>query len=317
MIYINSKKYQIQNELGKGGNGKVFKAHNEEENKDYAIKKISIKDLNEDDKIIIENEAEILSKMESDYIVKYHGSSKDNETFYILMEFCEGSDLKKFIMDYKDKHLLIGENIIYNIVLEICLGIKEIHKKNLIHRDMKPENIFITKDHKIKIGDFGVSRQLDNTNRYTYSVIGTGKYMAPEVIKAEKYNSKVDIWGLGCIIYELLTLNICFDGPGLSYVSQIIDGKHGKINTNKYNPKWQVLIDKLLSKNYKERPDIDSICNFIEKELNPKIRILETLTNEEFHKLNSENKNNISYITSKKNKFYFHIFIFSISNGIF
>ena len=149
---------------------------------------------------------------------------------------------------------------------------------------MKPENIFITKNHKIKIGDFGISRQLDISNKYTYSQVGTAKYMAPEVIKAEKYNNKVDIWGLGCIIYELLTLNICFDGPGLSFIHKITDGKHGKIDTNKYNSKWQELIDKLLSKNYKERPDIDWIYNFIKKELNTKIKIIENLTMKSFIK---------------------------------
>ena len=106
------------------------------------------------------------------------------------MEFCESLDLKKFIAENKT---LIDENIVYNIVLEICLGIKEIHKRNIIHRDLKPENIFIDKNHHIKIGDFGISRQLSNTTKYTYSSIGTTNYMAPEVINGDKYNTKVDM----------------------------------------------------------------------------------------------------------------------------
>lgn len=312
MISINSKEYIIGEELGKGGNGQVFLALDEKENK-YAIKKISIKGLNEDQINSIENEAKILSNIgdTNNHIVKFYGSCINNDDFYILMEFCEGLDLNKFI---KEKNTLIDETLVYNIVLEICLGIKELHKRNIIHRDLKPENIFIDKNHHIKIGDFGISRQLTST-KYTYSVIGTNFYMAPEIINAVQYNTKVDIWSFGCIIYELLTLKVCFEGKGLSFVNKITSGKHGKIDTNKYKPKWQELIDSLLKLNYKERPDIESIYNFILKELNPKIKIIENLTNEEFHKINNEG-NNISYITSKK-KYIILNLIYSISNGLF
>ena len=266
-ISINSKEYKIGKELGKGGNGQVFHAFNEEENKDYAIKKILIKGLSEEDKNTIENEAKILSNIcdSNNYIVKYYGSSQDNDAFYILMEFCEGLDLKKFIMEYKT---FIDEKIVYNIVLEICLGIKELHKRNIIHRDLKPENIFIDKNNNIKIGDFGISRQLSNTTKYTYTSIGTTNYMAPEVINGEKYNTKVDIWDFGCIIYELLTRKMCFEGKGLSCIPKIISGKHGKIDINKYNPEWQKLIDILLKINSNERPDIESVYNFIINNLN-------------------------------------------------
>ncbi len=191
-ISINSKEFQILEKLGKGGNGQVFRAYNKEENKDYAIKTILIEDLNEEDKNFIENEAKILSNFtDSDnHIVKYYGANKDNESFYILMEFCESLDLKKFISESKS---LIDENIVYQIVNEICLGIRELHKRNIIHRDLKPENIFIDKNNNIKIGDFGISRQLSNTKKYSKSSIGTLNYMAPEVIKGEDYNTKVDI----------------------------------------------------------------------------------------------------------------------------
>ena len=251
-ISINSKEFQILEKLGKGGNGQVFLAYNKEENKNYAIKAILIKDLDEEDKIFIENEAKILSNFTdaNNHIVKYYGATKDNESFYILMEFCESLDLKKFIRESKS---LIDENIAYKIVNEICLGIREIHKRNIIHRDLKPENIFIDKNNDIKIGDFGISRQLSNTKKYSKSSIGTLNYMAPEVVKGEDYNTKVDIWDFGCIIYELLTLKICFEGKDLSSIPKILSGKHGTIDINKYNPKWQDLINLLLKMDYKRK----------------------------------------------------------------
>ena len=88
--------------------------------------------------------------------------------------------------------------------------------------------------------------------------------MAPEVIKGESYNKKVDIWAFGCIIYELFTLKVCFESKSLlGYVDNIIYKPHGKINMEKYNSKWQELIDLLLRKNYHERPDIDKIYELI------------------------------------------------------
>ena len=182
------------------------------------------------------------------------------------MEYCE-TDLKKFIDNHKNKKEFIDEKIIYNFVLELCLGIKEIHKHNLIHRDLKPENIFI-KDNKIKIGDFGISKQLQISEKYAFSAVGTNFYMAPEIIKGEKYNTKIDIWGLGCIIYELLTLKTCFKSESLfGFVNKILNEKHGNIDINKFNKKWQSLIDLLLKKNYKERPNIDEVYNYLKNNI--------------------------------------------------
>ena len=263
-LNINGQEYLIISELGKGGNGQVFKVQNKKDKKYYAMKKISIEYLNEKEIEMIENEAKILSSIDSEYIVKYYDSSKESKTFYILMEYCQGSDLKKYINNFKERKDLIKEKIIYKIILELCLGIKKIHDNNLIHRDFKPENLFISEGYNIKIGDFGISKQLDPNNKYAKTYVGTNNYMAPEVIKGEKYNNKVDIWALGCIIYELFTLEVCFESKSLyGFVDKIINKPHGKININNYNSKWQDLIDLLLKKDYRERPNINEVYKSI------------------------------------------------------
>ena len=263
-IYLGSKEYKIIKELGHGAFGKVYQVLNEEEDKYYALKKIELREFIEEEIDLYENEAKLLSSIDNAHIVKYYDSSKDNEFFYILMEYCEGLDLKQFIKEYKSKNEKIEEKTIYNIIFDICLGIKEIHQKNLIHRDLKPENIFIDKYKMIKIGDFGISKLLDNNDRYAKTTVGTNNYMAPEVIKGDKYDNKVDIWAFGCIIYELLTLNICFESKGLyGIIDKIVNKPHGKIDTNKYSHKWQDIIDLLLKKDYKKRPDINKVYNLI------------------------------------------------------
>ena len=122
------------------------------------------------------------------------------------MEFYGEKNLKQIIADYKNKDLLIEEDIISFIIIQICLGLKEIHKNKLIHRDLTPDNIFIDENNNIKIGHFGISKIIA-TNEYANSRIGKYKYFAPEFEIGEKYNNKIDIYSFGCVIYELFTQN--------------------------------------------------------------------------------------------------------------
>ena len=120
------------------------------DNKYYAIKEIPIKNETKEKIENSKNEAVILSKFNNENIVKYYGSSEDKNNIYILMEFCNGENLKDFIDKNKNENTLIKENILSKIIYQICLGIKEIHSKNIIHRDLKPENIFMNNSMIIK-----------------------------------------------------------------------------------------------------------------------------------------------------------------------
>ena len=266
-------KLEMINQLGQGGFGSAYKVRNTSNKKIYILKKILIKDdISEKEIEKIMEEASILSEMKgSENIVKIFDSFMDikDEKYYfnIILEYCEGLDLRKFINDYKSHNHSIPNYIVNYIIKQIINGLKEIHKKNLIHRDLKPENIFITNDFLIKIGDFGITKQLDYINKYANTQIGTLQYMAPEVLNGEKYNQKVDIWSLGCIIYELCCLNFCFKGKSiLELVSNIIKSQHGTIDMNTYGEKLQKIIDKSLIKDYKDRADIDDILDLINDE---------------------------------------------------
>jgi|TARA_B110000305_G_C19400706_1_gene619983 NIMA (never in mitosis gene a)-related kinase len=93
-----------------------------------------------------------------------------------------------------------------------------IHKWNIIHRDIKPQNIFLSKDNEAKIGDFGISKKLDNTLDMAKTQTGTPYYLSPEVCMGQKYDNKSDMWMLGCVLYELCTLSRPFKGDGLHAV---------------------------------------------------------------------------------------------------
>ena len=196
--------YKEIKQLGKGAFSKVVLI--QKNKKIYALKKIFIKQLGKEEINNFKNEVKILSGFNSAYIVKYYDSFITKDYLNIKMEYC-GDNLKSFIKGYKDKGELIEENIIKNIISQICFRLKIIHEAKIIHRDLKPENIFISKNYTTKIGDFGVSKILDSYHQYAQSMAGTFHYNAPEIEKGEKYDFRADIYSLGCIIYELFTLN--------------------------------------------------------------------------------------------------------------
>ena len=140
------------------------------------------------------------------------------------MEYGGDLNLKHFIKKYKIKNQLIDIDIIIYIFEQICIGLNGIHNANLIHRDLKPENILINEKYEIKICDFGISKKLNVNEKYAKSSIGGSLYyLSPERFKEDKYDNKVDIYALGCILYELFTLNEY-------YIDKIIDGKKCIIN---------------------------------------------------------------------------------------
>jgi NIMA (never in mitosis gene a)-related kinase len=143
------------------------------------VKRIEIKPAQKKELESIKNEDQILSKIKSEHVVRYFDSFQDKDSFNIIIEFCEGLDLRNFINEYRENKNVINENLIFCFILHICLGLKEIHDQNLIHRDLKPDNLFITGDNTIKIGDFGISKQLQNENECAKTQIETMIYMAP------------------------------------------------------------------------------------------------------------------------------------------
>ena len=246
----SDSRYKIIKLLGEGGFGKVYLV--EKNSKYYALKKISLKELSEEDRELCKKEIDILSSFNNKYIVKFYEAYLEDDCLNIIMEYAGDSNLKTFIDKYKIKSQLIDEKSIKYIILQICLGLKEIHKANIIHRDLTPDNIFINENNlRIKIGDFGISKVLETKN-YAKSKIGKYKYFAPEIELGQKYNNKVDIYSLGCIIYELFTLNEY-------YIDKKVCNGDGKINLDLYDKKWQDLIDLTLKYNYEERPTIEKI----------------------------------------------------------
>ena len=199
-------KYKIIKQLGVGGFGEVFLVKNEE-NQYFALKKLIRNAQTESTIKLLPDLLDKLMKINSGYIIHYYDYFEQQNDYYIIMEYVKGQNLKQFIQDFKNKGQLIDESIITSIMNQICFGLKDLHDAKIIHRDLTPDNIFIDENYNIKIGDFGVSKILNTNNKYAKTHTGKLHYNAPEIEKGQKYNNKIDIYSLGCIIYELFFLN--------------------------------------------------------------------------------------------------------------
>ena len=122
-----------------------------------------------------------------------------------------------------------SENDVLNWFTQICLAIKHTHDKKILHRDLKSQNIFMTKRGILKLGDFGIARVLSNTRSRAKTVVGTPYYLSPEIIRSEGYSFKSDIWSLGVLLYEMAALQPPFNAQSLQQLAQKIIA--GKFNT--------------------------------------------------------------------------------------
>ena len=151
------------------------------------------------------------------------------------------------------------ETEIMNWFVQLCLAMDNIHSRKILHRDIKAQNIFLTKSNTVKLGDFGISKVLENTVAMASTVQGTPYYMSPEVCQNKPYTYQSDIWALGCILYELCSLKHAFHSENLlGLVYKIVQETHSPI-PDSYTKELQELIDLLLVKDPIQRPRVIDI----------------------------------------------------------
>ena len=220
--------------------------------------------MKEENKKQIYNEAVIMKKLFHPNVISFKDVFKDTKLdyFYIVMEYADDGDLNKKIRQQKQKiskEKYFPEEKILKYFYQICKGIEYIHSKNVIHRDIKSQNIFLTKNGTIKIGDFGIAKALTKTNSNAMTVIGTPYYFSPEIINGEPYNYKTDIWSLGVVLYEMCSLKLPFDSNNIAQLSiKILRGNYDPI-PYKYSKEMHNLIRRMLNVDQNKRPDIKEV----------------------------------------------------------
>ncbi|NXO55282.1 NEK1 kinase, partial [Aramus guarauna] len=258
-------KYIKVRKIGEGSFGKAILVKAKENGQQYVIKEINISKMSNKEREESRREVAVLANMKHPNIVLYRESFEENGCLYIVMDYCEGGDLFKKIN--AQKGVLFSEDQILDWFVQICLALKHIHDRKILHRDIKSQNIFLTKDGTIQLGDFGIARVLNSTAELARTCIGTPYYLSPEICQNKPYNNKSDIWALGCVLYEMCTLKHAFEAGNMkNLVLKIISGPFPPVSMH-YSYDLRNLLSQLFKRNPRNRPSVNSILekSFIAK----------------------------------------------------
>ncbi|XP_049567304.1 serine/threonine-protein kinase Nek1 isoform X14 [Orcinus orca] len=269
------EKYVRVQKIGEGSFGKAILVKSIEDGRQYVIKEINISSMSSKEREESRREVAVLANMKHPNIVQYRESFEENGSLYIVMDYCEGGDLFKRIN--AQKGILFQEDQILDWFVQICLALKHVHDRKILHRDIKSQNIFLTKDGTIQLGDFGIARVLNSTVELVRTCIGTPYYLSPEICENKPYNNKSDIWALGCVLYEMCTLKHAFEAGNMkNLVLKIISGSFPPVSLH-YSYDLRSLLSQLFKRNPRDRPSVNSIlekgfiAKRIEKFLSPQL----------------------------------------------
>jgi len=266
--------------LGEGAFGKAFLVECLKDQSLCVIKQVDLNNMPDSEKRETIKEAKILEALKHPNIVKFREVYKTRKgKLCIVMDYADGGDLTKHINSAKGSS--IPENQIVDWFTQICLAMKHVHDRKILHRDLKCQNIFLTKTGIIKLGDFGIARVLSSTKENVRTMVGTPYYLSPEIIDNKPYSFKSDIWSLGVVLYELCALKPPFDAESLPKLAmKIIRGQYNPVPSH-YSKELKNLIAATLSLDPQKRPSVHQILkmplitNRIKSFLSESIRIQE------------------------------------------
>ncbi|CAF0897499.1 unnamed protein product [Adineta steineri] len=238
---VFKKRYKIIKKLGAGNFGTAYlvtdlKAKNESK----VLKVVRLGEMDSDQTVDSVHEAELLSNLHNEHIVKFYESFLENDCLCIVTEFCEGGDLDQRFKELKKQNRVLDEEQIVEWLIQILIAVQYMHKSRILHRDLKARNIFLRSE-KVKIGDFGISRILVGTMDVASTFTGT-----PSV---------------GCLLYEMCTYEHAFNGKGLmNVIYKVVEGQPPELPTT-YSKELNDILKKMFTKEPKQRPSAVELLN--------------------------------------------------------
>ena len=300
------KKYEICKLIGKGNYGKAYLVKSKEDNNLYVNKIIDMSQFSKDQLESALHEAEILKSLQHPNIIRCIDFFVDNKKLCLVTEYADLGDLNKIIKYQIISGYFFCEEIILNWFTQLCFAIKYIHSKNILHRDLKLSNIFLTSKGNIKLGDFGIAKILTSKDDLAKTLVGTPYYLSPELCLKKPYNHKSDIWSLGCILYEMMYLKHAFEADSIGeLVINILEGNFN-LNINAGFSEGVIdLVKSILVIDANKRPSVDEILKTktLEKYITINlIRLCEKLPKSVFEEVVNKNKKENKKVKEKNKK---------------
>lgn len=248
--------------LGRGSFGTVYLirqrlANGKLSNYHHVLKEITIRDDKQRDGARLE--IRLLSQLHHPNIIQYLDSfQSSNGNLCLVMEHCSGGDVNAKIQ--RRRGVPFNEELIVRWFRQLCSAVHYIHQCKILHRDIKTSNIFVNHNETtLKLGDFGVAKVLDRCGEMALTCVGTPSYLSPEICNQRQYNSKTDIWALGCVVYQLITLRPPFSGRNIHQLLTHILRSPFKPMPGRYSYELRNTVALMLKKNPQQRPSAESL----------------------------------------------------------
>ncbi|PHJ20915.1 nek kinase [Cystoisospora suis] len=247
--------YEVVTFVGRGQFGRAFRVRRLSDGSEWLAKQIDLTSLDERDRRMSLQEAELMQQLEHPSVVRCVESFVHNDMFLVIvMELCEKGDLSELLSERKKRHEYVDEILVRKWFLQLVEGLRYIHSKKILHRDLKPSNILLDNAQNVKIGDFGISRVMTTTLALAHTAVGTPQYMSPEMCENKPYTYKSDVWALGCVLFELCALTSAFESDSfLGLVWNIAFKPTGPLPVH-YSPELSSVVHAMLEKDPQKRP---------------------------------------------------------------
>lgn len=244
--------------LGQGSFGNAWRVEETSSKRVLAAKVMDLNAMNEKDKGFVTNEVKCLSRCNNPHIVRCEAAIEKDGILLIVMEYADGGDLYRQIKARQQSLRYFREHEVVFIFLQLCIALDHIHMNKMMHRDLKTANILLTTTGLVKLGDFGFSRQYEDSlsNPVGSTFCGTPYYLSPELWHRQPYSKKSEMWALGVVLYEIMALRRPFGGRSMDDLISNISQARRQPLPSSFSEQLRGVCDKLLSVDPKDRPSL-------------------------------------------------------------